>query len=168
VLCAPEGDDWLALMDKPIPLDLLSSWPVLPGCGATVVFAGTVRDYSEGRPEVSALEYEAYGEGFMGSLRVIAEQLRKRWPSTGRVALVHRVGMLAPTDVSVVVAVSAPHRAEAFEAARFGIEAVKARAPIWKREVWSGGSEWGLDSHPIEEASMIGSREELGNSGWGC
>lgn len=167
MLSVPEGDDWLALSEDPLPLDRLSSWPVLPGCGATVLFAGTVRDHSDGRPDVSALQYEAYGQGAMASLSVIAGQLRKRWPATGRVALVHRIGMLAPTDVSVVVAVSAPHRAEAFEAARFGIEAVKAQAPIWKREVWSGGSEWGLDSHPIEEAGMIGSRPDLGASGWG-
>jgi len=140
----------VALTPSPLPLGRLSAWPVLPGCGATVVFAGTVRDHSEGRPEVTGLEYEAYAEGALARLRAIAAELRGRWPATGRVVLVHRVGMLSLTDVSVVVAVSAPHRAEAFAAAQFGIDAIKARVPIWKREMWPGGSGWGLDAHPLE------------------
>ena len=61
----------------------------------------------------------------------------------------HRTGVLAPTEVSVVVAVSAPHREEAFEAARFGIDTLKATVPIWKRETWAGGSDWSLDVHPV-------------------
>lgn len=129
----------------------LAVWPAVPSCGAVVVFAGTVRDHSEGRPSVSLLDYEAYQEGAEQAMATIAGEVRHKWPEVGRLALLHRTGLLVPTEVSVVVAVSAPHRKEAFSAASFAIDAVKARAPIWKREVWEGGSDWGQDARPVEE-----------------
>jgi molybdopterin synthase catalytic subunit len=135
-------------------LERLATWPILPRCGAVVVFAGTVRDHAEGRPGVFSLEYEAYAEVATQLMRAIVQEARERWPSLGRVAMLHRTGPLAPTDVSVVVAVSAPHRLEAFDAARFGIDTIKSRAPIWKRESWEGGSAWGLDVHPLTGAGV--------------
>jgi len=149
----PKGDDWVGLCTEPLPLDQLASWPVLPGCGAVVLFAGTVRDHSEGRPGVVSLEYEAYEAAALAQMDAIDRELRSRWPETGRLAIVHRTGLLAPGDVSVVVSVSSPHRRRAFAAASFGIDAVKARAPIWKHETWHGGSAWGIDVCPIEGAS---------------
>jgi molybdopterin synthase catalytic subunit len=149
VLLPPAGDDWVALSADPLPFERLASWPVLAGCGAVVVFAGTVRDYAEGRPGVLSLEYEAYADVATRTMKEISLEMRGRWPCLGRVALLHRTGLLQPTDVSVVVAVSAPHRPEAFDAARFGIDTIKTRAPIWKRESWEGGSAWGLDVHPL-------------------
>jgi molybdopterin synthase catalytic subunit len=160
VLLPPAGDDWVALSAEPLPFEHLAAWSVLPGCGAVVVFAGTVRDHAEGRPGVSALEYEAYAQAALERLGAIALELRRLWPATGRVALVHRTGVLAPTEVSVVVAVSAPHRGEAFEAARFGIDTLKATVPIWKRETWAGGSDWGLDVHPIGD-SIVGDLRDV-------
>ena len=68
--------------------------------------------------------------------------------------MVHRTGLLVPSEVSVVVSVSAPHRTEAFDAARFGIDAIKAGVPIWKRETWDGGSAWGLDAHPVDGSGV--------------
>jgi len=159
VLLAPEGDDWLALSGEPLAIDPFAAWVVLPGCGAGVVFFGTVRDHSEGRPKVASLEYEAYADLALDKMRAVAYDLRRRWPGTGRVALAHRTGPLVPSEVSVVVAVSAPHRAEAFDAARFGIDTIKVTVPIWKRETWEGGSSWGLDAHPIETAAMPGFSE---------
>ena len=156
MLLAPEGDDWLALSREPLAVEQLAAWVVLPSCGAGVVFFGTVRDHSEGRPNVASLEYEAYDELALEKVRAAAVELRRRWPGTGRVALVHRTGPLLPTEVSVVVAVSAPHRGEAFDAARFGIDTIKTTVPIWKRETWEGGSSWGLDAHPIETAAVPG------------
>ena len=156
MLLAPAGDDWLALSGEPLVVDDLAAWVVQPGCGAVVVFFGTVRDHSEGRAEVVSLEYEAYGELALEKMGMVAHDLRRRWPGTGRVALAHRTGPLRPTEVSVVVAVSAPHRAEAFDAARFGIDTIKTSVPIWKRETWEGGSSWGLDAHPIEVAAVPG------------
>jgi molybdopterin synthase catalytic subunit len=101
---------------------------------------------------VVSLEYEAYADVAAAQMRWVAAELRQRWPEVGRVALVHRAGLLVPGDISVVVSISAPHRAEAFEAARFGIDAIKARVPIWKRETWQGGAAWGAGTHPLEGA----------------
>jgi molybdopterin synthase catalytic subunit len=156
VVLAPEGDDWLALSGEPLAVDGFAGWVVLPGCGAGVVFFGTVRDHSEGRPDVVSLEYEAYADLALQAMQAVAHGLRRRWPATGRVALAHRTGPLLPTEVSVVVAVSAPHRAEAFDAARFGIDTIKATVPIWKRETWEGGSSWGLDAHPVQTVAVPG------------
>ena len=121
-------------------------WAVLPGCGAVVNFVGTVRDHAEGRPGVTGIEYEAYVEQVEPRLRAIAETARDRWPCLGRVVLLHRVGPLAVTEASVLVVTSTPHRAEAFAATRFCIDTLKATVPIWKRESWSGGVEWGSDA----------------------
>jgi molybdopterin synthase catalytic subunit len=156
VLLAPAGDDWLSLSSEPLAVDEFAAWAVRPGCGAAVVFLGTVRDHSEGRPQVVSLEYEAYADLALQQMGEVAAELRRRWPGTGRTVLAHRTGPLVPTEVSVVVAVSAPHRAEAFDAARFGIDTIKATVPIWKRETWQDGSSWGLDAHPIEVAAMPG------------
>jgi len=153
VTSPPNQDDWVALTTSPLPLAQVASWPVLPGCGAVVMFAGTVRDHAEGRPGVTSVEYEAYAEAALHLLREVARELRGRWPVLGRIALLHRAGFLEPGEVSVVVAVSSPHRAEAFSAARYGIDSIKARAPIWKRETWEGGQAWALDAHPLEGAT---------------
>jgi molybdopterin synthase catalytic subunit len=154
VLLPPAGDDWVALSPEPLPFEQLATWPIVANCGAVVVFAGTVRDHAEGRPGVTSLEYEAYADGAVQTMEAIVRELRQRWPCLGRVALLHRTGPLAPTDVSVVVSVSAPHRPEAFDAARFGIDTIKARAPIWKREEWEGGNAWGLDVHFLAGAGV--------------
>lgn len=141
-----QGDDWLEITSQALPLGEVASWAVVPRCGALVMFAGTVRDHSEGRPGVVLLEYEAYEPAALARMGEIASQVRCQWPTTGRLALLHRTGPLAPTEVSVLVAVSAPHRAEAFEAARYAIDAVKSQVPIWKRETWEEGSDWSLET----------------------
>ena len=74
-------------------------------------------------------------------------------PSVGRVALLHRTGVVELGDAAVVVAVSSPHRAEAFEAARFAIDELKRTVPIWKREAWAGGESWGLEAQHLTEVS---------------
>ena len=76
---------------------------------------------------------------------------RGRWPELGRLALIHRLGPVALGESAVVVVASAPHRAEAFEAARFGIDTVKATVPIWKRESWGDGDSWGVDAQHVVE-----------------
>lgn len=149
MLLPPPGDDWVAVTSLPLPLGELACWPAVPSCGAVVSFAGTVRDHSEGRPGVSSLEYEAYVEGAQRAMTDIAADMRRRWPGIGRLALLHRTGAMTPADVVVVVAVSTPHRTEAFDAASFGIATIKATVPIWKRETWDGGVAWGLDAHYV-------------------
>ncbi len=97
------------------------------------------------------LEYEAYVDKVTPRLRTIAGEAQSRWPGVGRVAIWHRTGVLSVTECSVVVAVSAGHRADAFDAARFCIDTLKKTVPIWKRERWSGGDDWGVDAHEITE-----------------
>ena len=117
-----------------------------PAAGATVLFLGTVRDHSPGREGVTHLEYEAYGEVVEPKIAEIVAEARERWPLLG-VAAVHRVGELAIGEVSVAVAVSSAHRADAFPAARYVIDELKSRAPIWKKEHWPGGAEWVREDH---------------------
>jgi molybdopterin synthase catalytic subunit len=147
----PDAHDWLALAHERLPLDAANAWAVLPSCGAVVSFAGTARDHSEGRDDVQLLEYEAYEEQVVPRLAALAAEARRRWPSVGRVALLHRVGPVPIGEAAVVVVVSAPHRDAAFDAARFGIDELKRTVPIWKRERWSGGESWGLEAQHLVE-----------------
>ncbi len=146
-------DDWVGVTADPLPLRDAAVFVERPDCGATVVFTGNVRDHSEGRPGVTSLEYEAYDEEVTARLAAIADEARARWPALGRLALLHRTGVLGVGEASVVVAVSAPHRAEAFDAARFCIDTLKASAPIWKREAWDGGESWGLEAQHLTEVT---------------
>jgi molybdopterin synthase catalytic subunit len=149
---APEvGDDWVALLPEALPVAAASAWVVRVDCGATVTFTGTARDHAPGRPGVHRLEYEAYEGPAVARLQALVAELRRRWPTLGRVALLHRTGRVELADAAVVVAVSAPHRAEAFEAARVAIDELKRSVPIWKREAWTGGESWGLEAQHIVE-----------------
>jgi molybdopterin synthase catalytic subunit len=156
-LAAPaSGDDWVALSEHGLPIDTASSWVVRPDCGATVTFTGTARDHADGRPGVHRLEYEAYEGPALARLRAVADEVRTRWPDVGRVALLHRTGGLAIGDAAVVVAVSAPHRGAAFDAARFAIDELKRTVPIWKREAWDGGESWGLEAQHLTDVGTGG------------
>jgi molybdopterin synthase catalytic subunit len=113
-------------------------------CGAVVSFTGTVRSSNHGKAVVR-LEYEAYPEMALRIFGHIAAVARERWGA--RVAIHHRTGALEPGELSVVIAAAAPHRADAFDACRHAIEALKKDAPIWKREIYPDGSSWvGLGS----------------------
>jgi molybdopterin synthase catalytic subunit len=116
-----------------------------PGAGGTCLFLGTVRDRSDAG-DVTGLLYEAWQELAVTRLEELGEELFTRWPLE-RVALLHRFGELAVGDVSVAIAVSAAHRAEAFEACRHAIERLKHDVPIWKKEhLVSGESTWVMGS----------------------
>lgn len=149
------GDDWLGLTEHALPIDAAYEWAVRPDCGAVVLFSGTVRDHAEGREGVEYLTYEAYDEQVVPRMQSIVDEVRFRWPTVGRLVLLHRTGRIELGESSVVVVASAPHRPEAFEAARFAIDALKAAVPIWKHEVWAGGAEWGTGSTALREASTI-------------
>jgi molybdopterin synthase catalytic subunit len=123
----------------------------MPQCGGVVSFIGTARDHSVGREDVDLLEYEAYEDQVLPRLGQLAGLARDTWPDLGRIALLHRTGPLEVGDAAVVVAVSAPHRDAAFAAARYLIDELKRSVPIWKRERWSAGESWGLESQHIED-----------------
>ncbi|MCP3989826.1 MAG: molybdenum cofactor biosynthesis protein MoaE [Actinomycetia bacterium] len=146
-----DGDTWTGLFTEPLPLEEASAWAVLPSCGAVVTFSGTARDHSVGREGVSRLEYEAYESQVVPRLEEIAEAARSRWDDLGRIVLLHRIGEVPISESAVVVVVSSPHRANAFDAARFAIDTLKVTVPIWKREDWSEGSSWGLEPQHISE-----------------
>jgi molybdopterin synthase catalytic subunit len=110
------------------------------GSGAIVSFLGTVRDFSRGK-RIERLEYEAYAGMAERKMAEIGETIASRWPGA-RVAISHRVGRLAIGEVAVAIAVSAPHRAEAFEACRYAIDRLKQTVPIWKKEFTVEGEYW--------------------------
>jgi molybdopterin synthase catalytic subunit len=149
----PDALDWIGLTRAVLPVEAAMAWATRPGCGGVVCFTGVVRDSSEGRPGVRALTYEAYEEQATLKLGEVAAEARRRWPEVDRIALLHRLGTLALSEASVVVVVSSPHRAEAFEAARFCIDTLKETVPVWKAEHWEGGSGWAVGEHPIRPVS---------------
>jgi molybdopterin synthase catalytic subunit len=128
---SPEAIDYHALTDMVRK----------PNCGAVVTFLGTVRDLT-GEHLTTALDYEAYGPMAEKKMAEIEADTRARWP-VAEIALVHRLGHLEVGEVSVAVAVSCPHRAEAFAACRHAIDRLKELVPIWKKENWvDGATQW--------------------------
>lgn len=125
----------------PLSADRALAFVADPGAGGTCLFIGTVRDHGE-EGAVTGLTYEAWDELAETRLGEIADEMFDGWP-VEKVALLHRHGALSVGEASVVVAVSAAHRAEAFEACRHGIERLKHDVPIWKKEsLASGESHW--------------------------
>src|SRR6516162_1595130 len=131
----------IALTQDPIDYPALTEQVRRNDCGAVVTFLGTVREMTGDRRTV-ALDYEAYPGMAEKKLAEIEQETRLRWP-VGDMMMIHRLGHLEVGDVSVAVAVSCPHRAQAFEACRYAIDRLKELVPIWKKENWADGStEW--------------------------
>lgn len=125
---------------EPIDCEALARLVESPDCGGLVTFAGMVRNENVGR-SVSHLVYEAYPEMAVKQMEAIVADARKQWDIRG-VAAQHRTGRLAIGEVSVFIAVAAPHRDAAFQAARFIIDRLKKECAIWKKEVFEGGEAW--------------------------
>ena len=123
------------------------------GAGGTVMFLGTVRNRTNGA-EVKGLEYEVYRRMAERRIDELEKEIKARWPIKA-IRLVQREGKLRIGEVSVVVAVSAVHRKEAFEAARFAIEQIKTSFPIWKRETFAKGRKAWAKGTPITSGSRI-------------
>lgn len=135
----------IRLQHEPIDYQAMTEAVRSPSCGAVCLFLGTVRELTEGKRTV-ALDYEAYPSMAEKVLAQVESETRQRWPVV-EMALIHRLGHLILGDVSVAVAVSCPHRAQAFEACRYAIDRLKEVVPIWKRENWADGTtEW---VHPL-------------------
>jgi molybdopterin synthase catalytic subunit len=128
------------LQDGPIDVPALAARVRGDGDGAVALFCGTVRNAHEGR-RVLFLEYEAYPEMAQREMERIERETRSRF-AVSEVAIAHRLGRLEIGEVSVAVAVAAPHRAPAMEACRFAIDSLKATVPIWKKEHFEGGAVW--------------------------
>jgi molybdopterin synthase catalytic subunit len=129
----------------PLSVDEALTFVADPGAGGTCVFIGTVRDRSDAG-HVTGLSYEAWDDLAVARLHAIAEEILGGWPAR-RVAILHRTGDLTVGEASVVVAASAPHRADAFEGCRHGIERLKEDVPIWKKEgLDSGEAHWVMGS----------------------
>lgn len=113
--------------------------------GAVDIFIGTVRNKTQDR-KVVRLEYEAYDSMAIREMEKVAAQVKERWP-VAKIAIHHRKGILHIGDVAVVIAVSTPHRHEAFEACRYAIDTLKETVPIWKKEIFEDGEVW-VAAHP--------------------
>jgi MoaE-MoaD fusion protein len=137
---AAASRDWIEIVHNPIFPQPIVERVKGPEEGAVVVFDGIVRNHTGGRSTLY-LDYEAYEPMALEKLRELAAALRARFPVSG-VAIVHRLGRLAIGDTSVLIAVSAPHRAVAFDACRFAIDTLKRSVPIWKKEYFADGAVW--------------------------
>ena len=133
------------LSERPLDAGAVSARVAAPDAGGLVTFVGAVRERSRGRA-IRHLEYEAYPPMALAEMERICDEAAQRWRGV-RVAIAHRTGHLEVGELAVVVAAAAPHRAEAFEACRFAIDALKQSVPIWKKEVASDGEHW-VDDHP--------------------
>jgi molybdopterin synthase catalytic subunit len=128
------------IRDQPIDANQVIASVSHPEAGAIATFIGTTRNENAGR-RVTTLEYEAYPEMAVAEMRRIGATARRRWPIR-EIAIAHRVGVVPIGEASVVIAVSSPHRAAAFEACRFAIDRLKEVVPIWKKEHFEGGEVW--------------------------
>jgi MoaE-MoaD fusion protein len=120
--------------------DSVAAKTILPEHGATLVFVGTTREWTNGQRTV-LLEYEAYEPMALKAMEQIGREIAERWQGA-RCAITHRIGRVDIAEASVVIAVSTPHRGDCYDASRYAIERLKQIVPIWKKEVWEDGSEW--------------------------
>jgi molybdopterin synthase catalytic subunit len=139
-LIPPVSGGAFRLSEEPLSLDRAIDEVRDDGAGAIATFSGTTRVHSRGR-EVLHLDYEAYEGMAETTMAEIADGLHGRYELTG-VAIHHRIGRVGIGETSVVIAVSAPHRAAALAACKDAIDELKERVPLWKKEVYAGGEEW--------------------------
>jgi molybdopterin synthase catalytic subunit len=129
------------LTNRPIDASAVLADVASHDAGAVVLFFGTTREFSHGRRTLS-LDYECYPQMAEKKLTELEAEARRRWPIIG-CSIVHRLGRLELGEVSIAIAVSSPHRADAFAAGQWLIDTIKQDVPIWKQEHWADGtSEW--------------------------
>ena len=133
-----EKNFWLT--NEPIEINDVITKVVRPEAGAISTFIGTVREFTEDRRTLY-LEYQAYVPMAEKKLAEIADEINQKWANT-ETAIAHRIGRLNISDVAVAIAVSTPHRKDAFAASRYAIERIKEMVPIWKKEHWEDGTLW--------------------------
>ncbi|HEV8472386.1 MAG TPA: molybdenum cofactor biosynthesis protein MoaE, partial [Methylomirabilota bacterium] len=133
--------DLFRVVETPLSTDAAAAVVDEPGAGGIAIFSGVVRNQTDGRP-VKFLEYEAHAPMAEAKMREIGEAIRARWSGVRRVAMLHRIGRLEIGESSVVIAVSAAHRGDAFEACRYAIDTLKRTVPVWKKEHFDDGEVW--------------------------
>ncbi|MFE4105885.1 molybdenum cofactor biosynthesis protein MoaE [Almyronema epifaneia] len=138
-LGSKQTGDRFAITFAPLALETVYQQADTSASGAIVVMSGMVREQTQGRAVVS-LEYQAYEPMAIAVFQQIAASIRKQWPQVTRIVIHHRTGHLKVGEISVLVAVGCPHRAEAFAACQYAIDTLKHNAPIWKKEHWADGS----------------------------
>jgi molybdopterin synthase catalytic subunit len=139
------------ITNQPIIIQSVVDKVIRRNAGAITTFIGTVRELTEGKKTIY-LTYEAYEPMALKKLEGIGSEIKNKW-NDAEIAISHRIGRLEITDVAVVIAISTPHRNDAYEANRYAIERIKEIVPIWKKEHWEDGEEWignqkGTKSYP--------------------
>ncbi len=140
-----------ALTDTAIDVARVSAAVRRAEAGAVIIFEGVTRNHHDGKGVVH-LEYEAYSGMAEAEMKAIGVQVASKWHGA-RLAMVHRTGVVGVGEASVVIAVSAPHRDEAYAASRFAIDALKAKVPVWKKEIYADGSAWKTNAEAVHEPS---------------
>jgi len=135
------------LVRGPIDVAALIAAASDPACGALAVFLGTTRDRHDGR-RVMSLAYEAYEPMALEALGALEGEAARRF-AVASCRIVHRLGVVPPTEASVAVVVAAAHRAPALEACRWAIDELKRAIPIWKKERYADGGEAWVEGHPL-------------------
>lgn len=132
--------EFYAITTETISVERVTRKVIHPDHGASIVFVGTTREFTQGKRTV-LLEYEAYAPMALRTMEQIGREIADRWPGT-LTAITHRLGKVEISEISVVIAISSPHRGSCYEASRYAIERLKQIVPIWKKEIWEDGSEW--------------------------
>jgi molybdopterin synthase catalytic subunit len=135
----------IQILSTPLNIQSCVDWIISPESGGIDVFIGTVRNATKGKPVVR-LEFEAYEPMALAEMEKITKQAFEKWP-VQKVLIHHRTGILEVGEVPVIIAVSAAHRAAAFDACRFIIDTLKQTVPIWKKEIFEDGEVW-VAAHP--------------------
>jgi molybdopterin synthase catalytic subunit len=134
------SNSYFQIIDTPINVEEVMKSVIRRECGAVTTFIGTVREFTKGKRTLY-LEYQAYKSMAEKKLAQIGSEIQEKWPGS-TVAITHRIGTLQISDIAVVIAVSTPHRKEAYEANEYAIERIKEIVPIWKKEFWEDGEMW--------------------------
>lgn len=128
------------IVKEPISIEEITNKVIRREAGAVTTFVGTVREFTYGKRTLS-LEYQAYEKMAVKMLAQIGREINEKWENS-QVAISHRIGRLEISEIAVVIAVSTPHRKDAYEANEYAIERIKQIVPIWKKELWENGESW--------------------------
>ncbi len=128
------------ITDEPLNIEEVSKKVIRPEAGAVTTFIGTVREFTKGK-QTLYLEYDSYVPMAEKKLQQIGNEIVQKWPEA-KTAISHRIGRLEISDIAVIIAVSTPHRKDAYEANEYAIERIKQIVPIWKKEHWKDGEMW--------------------------